>query len=70
MTSQNEQLKAAYDQAAMNASSLAQEVAEKIHDMPAPGTDGIDWPKVGTLNHVANVLKELNEFLASALTRQ
>jgi hypothetical protein len=39
------------------------EIRERIHDLPAPETEGLHWGHVGDMNKIKNDLREVVDFL-------
>jgi hypothetical protein len=39
------------------------EIQARIHDMPAPESDGLRWGHVGDMNKIKNDLREIVDFL-------
>ena len=57
-------LNAAYIDAHAFVIHYLDEIRARIHDMPAPESEGLHWAHVGDMNKVKNDLREIVEFLA------
>ena len=39
------------------------EIRARIHDLPAPESEGLNWAHVGSMNKIKNDLREVVDFL-------
>jgi hypothetical protein len=53
----------AYAAAHAEALALLAQLQQRIEDMPAPDTDGINWGHVGSMGHINAQLRELLSFV-------
>ena len=59
-----EDINAAYVEAHAFVIHYLDEIDGRIHDLPAPESDGLDWGHVGTMNKVKRDLGAIVTFLA------
>ena len=59
-----DKLDAAYIDAHAFVMHYLDEINARIHDMPAPESDGLNWAHVGDMNTIKNDLREIVEFLS------
>jgi hypothetical protein len=57
-------INAAYVEAHAFVIHYLDEIDGRIHDLPAPESDGLDWGHVGTMNKVKRDLRAIVTFLA------
>lgn len=62
-TTAKETATGAYARRHCQAQSLAWEISQLIEDLPAPGTQPIDWGHVGDLARLCAVLEEAKQLL-------
>lgn len=53
----------AYGAAHAKGLALLAQLRQRIEDMPAPDTDGINWSHAGSMGHVNAQLRELLDFV-------
>ena len=58
------ELDAAYTDAHAFVLHYLDEIAARIHDMPGPESDGLNWTHVGDMNKIKNDLREIVEFVS------
>jgi len=58
------EINAAYVEAHAFVIHYLDEIDGRIHDLPAPESDGLDWGHVGTMNKVKRDLRAIVTFLA------
>ncbi len=58
------EMNAAYVEAHAFVVHYLDEIDGRIHDLPAPESDGLDWGHVGTMNKVKRDLRRIVTFLA------
>jgi len=61
-----DELDAAYIDAHAFVMHYLDEINARIHDMPAPESDGLNWAHVGSMNKVKDDLREIVEFLSGS----
>jgi hypothetical protein len=61
-----DELDAAYVEAHAFVIHYLNEIHARIHDLPAPASDGLDWGHVGSMNKVKRDLRNVVAFLAGA----
>ncbi|MCC6492309.1 MAG: hypothetical protein IT424_04745 [Pirellulales bacterium] len=59
-----DEINAAYVEAHAFVVHYLDEIDGRIHDLPAPESDGLDWGHVGTMNKVKRDLRAIVTFLA------
>ena len=59
-----DEINAAYVEAHAFVIHYLDEIDGRIHDLPAPESDGLDWGHVGTMNKVKRDLRAIVTFLA------
>lgn len=59
-----DEIDAAYVEAHAFVIHYLDEIDGRIHDLPAPESDGLDWGHVGTMNKVKRDLRRIVTFLA------
>ena len=69
-TKTKEQIRDELDAAYIDAHALVMhyldEINARIHDMPAPESDGLNWAHLGSMNKVKDDLREIVEFLSGS----
>ncbi len=58
------EMNAAYVEAHAFVIHYLDEIDGRIHDLPAPESEGLDWGHVGTMNKVKRDLRRIVTFLA------
>jgi hypothetical protein len=58
------ELDAAYADAHAIVLHYLDEIGGRIHDLPAPESDGLNWAHVGDMNKIKNDLREIVEFVS------
>jgi len=58
------EIDAAYVEAHAFVIHYLDEIHARIHDLPAPESDGLDWGHVGTMNKVKRDLRTIFAYLA------
>jgi hypothetical protein len=59
-----DEINAAYVEAHSFVIHYLDEIDGRIHDLPAPESDGLDWGHVGTMNKVKRDLRRIVTFMA------
>jgi hypothetical protein len=61
-----DELDAAYIDAHAFVMHYLDAINARIHDMPAPESDGLNWAHIGSMNKVKDDLREIVEFLSGS----